>query len=110
MTYDFFALVAFEQIVRLVKSARYQEYYGDDPFNPILIRSRSAVEELHPKFIFVAPKMDLKVHPKWWQVANDATEMDTMKDAGNYFQSHELLPDVMLHNANNIGYMKKYRF
>lgn len=115
VAYDFFALVAFEQIVRLVKSSRYQQFYGDDPFNPILTGYASARKtkeqpEVHPMFIFVKPKINGNVHPKWWQMANDSDEMELIKDTGKYFQRQELLPDVMLHNAVNISYMKNQRF
>lgn len=115
MVYDFFALVAFEQILRLVKSSRYQQFYGDDPFNPILTAYPSATKakeqpEVHPMFIFIRPKMDVTVQPKWWQVTNDSAEMELIKETGKYFQSQELLPGVMLQNAVNISYRQKHRF
>ncbi|KAH8403267.1 hypothetical protein KR222_009334 [Zaprionus bogoriensis] len=94
--YDFLALVAFEQVLRLVMSERYQELYGTDPFNPVLMVKPNAVKakqqlDVRPTLIYVTPKMDLQMRPKWWQVEN--TEVDVKNDAGKYFQSRELLPD-----------------
>lgn len=61
-------------------------------------------------FIFIRPKMDVTVQPKWWQVTNDSAEMELIKETGKYFQSQELLPGVMLQNAVNISYRQKHRF
>ncbi|XP_043865044.1 uncharacterized protein LOC26528387 [Drosophila mojavensis] len=36
VVYDFFALLAFEQIMRIVRSKQYQQLYGSDPLNPVI--------------------------------------------------------------------------
>ncbi|KAL7740707.1 hypothetical protein ACLKA6_000071 [Drosophila palustris] len=101
VVYDFFALVAFEQIVRLVKSKRYQQYYGTDPFNP-KHKGFTNTEQQNPEHPFyIMPE----VSAKWWQVKNfeqntigETCHVDEMH---KYFQYQELLPDVVLNNGMN---------
>ncbi|XP_034472193.1 uncharacterized protein LOC117779947 [Drosophila innubila] len=67
VAYDFLALVAFEQIVRLVKSERYQQFYGLDPFNPktphhIRFTYTKKRNIDHPLIFYVMPKTPAK----WW--------------------------------------------
>ncbi|KAH8262816.1 hypothetical protein KR044_000590 [Drosophila immigrans] len=112
VAYDFLAIIAFEQIVRLVKSKRYQQIYGTDPLNPILPQQKGSInteeENLeHPIIVYVMPV-------KWWQL--EALEHKSFKKASQadetekYFQSQELVPEVMLHNIINIGYNQKHRY
>ncbi|XP_034098077.1 LOW QUALITY PROTEIN: uncharacterized protein LOC117563724 [Drosophila albomicans] len=113
VAYDFLAIVAFEQIVRLVKSKRYQEIYGTDPLNPIITPKQKifiSTEEQnldHPIIVYVMPF-------KWWQM--EALDRKSFKetpqadDSHKYFQSQELVPEIMLHNATNIRKNQKYKY
>ncbi|KAM8717493.1 hypothetical protein ACLKA7_004222 [Drosophila subpalustris] len=105
VVYDFFALVAFEQIVRLVKSKRYQQYYGTDPFNP-KHKKFTNTEQQNPEHPFyIMPE----VSAKWWQVKN--FEQNTIRETyqvdemHKYFQYQELLPDVILNNGMNTDFI-----
>lgn len=98
--YDFLALIAFEQIMKLVRSRQYQELYGSDPFRPRL------------NMVHVSPKVD-KSMPKWWQAENSEPISDInygQDEAHKHFQSQELLAEVLLRNAINLDYAHRKGF
>ncbi|XP_032591679.1 uncharacterized protein LOC116805223 [Drosophila grimshawi] len=85
--YDLFALVAFEQIIALVRSKRYQQLYGSDPFNPILNHNTEQQLKEHPTIVYVMPKANANL-PKWWQVdslQHNNRENIMLHDAHRYF-------------------------
>lgn len=102
VVYDFFALLAFEQIMGLVRSKRYQQLYGSDPFNP----RRNANSVKYPNSINVIFNAD-KYVPKWWElngrkpISDDENIASAYADAHKYFQNRELMSDVLLHNVIN---------
>ncbi|XP_002051427.2 uncharacterized protein [Drosophila virilis] len=101
--YDFLALIAFEQILKLVRSRQYQELYGSDPFRPTI------------NIVNVSPKV-FKNMPKWWQAENSEAISDTpnmnyaQDEAHKHFQSQELLAEVLLRNAINLDYAHRKGF
>ncbi|XP_033150820.1 uncharacterized protein LOC108598935 [Drosophila busckii] len=75
--YDLFALLAFVQIVTLVSSKRYQQFYGTNPFKPCLLRTQQA-----------KLKCSLPQH-----------NSEKLTEYAKYFQPAELMNDIMLRNA-----------
>ncbi|XP_064553584.1 uncharacterized protein LOC135438954 [Drosophila montana] len=105
--YDFVALLAFEQILKLVRSRQYQQLYGSDPFRPRL----NATQTKHVNVVNVD-----KNAPKWWQIenlepiSNELNINSGQDEAHKHFQSQELLAEVLLRNAINLGYAHRKGF
>ncbi|XP_068150964.1 uncharacterized protein [Drosophila tropicalis] len=116
VVYDTLALLAFIQICHLVFSERYQQLYGTDPFNPILMTTmEDRLQEKNDKLsipppiiIYVMPKMGQKLwqlpQSKWWQ--EDSPSKESIKDnqSSKNFHQDELLSNALLRTALNEGY------
>lgn len=122
VAYDTLVLIAFVQIMFLVRSKRYQRLYGSDPLNPVLnAMSLKEIREGSPGFqqpiiIYVMPragqKLWAKQQQKWWKdeiILDDLEEeKDHVKeDSSDYFQREELLSKILLRNAINGNLLKK---
>ncbi|KAH8314121.1 hypothetical protein KR067_011984 [Drosophila pandora] len=118
VAYDTLALVAFIQIMQLVRSERYVRLYGNDPLNPILdgnthleLREGSP-NPPKPIIIYVMPKAGQKLWDeqpkKWWQAERNGPQARkksvVQETSADYFQREELLSKVLLRNALNGDY------
>ncbi|KAH8351880.1 hypothetical protein KR084_000362, partial [Drosophila pseudotakahashii] len=120
VAYDTLALIAFVEIMFLVRTERYQRLYGTDPLNPIsggmphkeITTSYSSPQQ--PIIIYVMPKVGQKLwdlpQSKWWQekVSDSRFPQKPPQDvSSDYFQRQELLSNVLLRNAINEDYLHK---
>ncbi|KAH8244462.1 hypothetical protein KR026_010488 [Drosophila bipectinata] len=118
VAYDTLVLVAFIQIMHLVRTERYQRLYGNDPLNPIL----DGIPQLdlpegspnapNPIIIYVMPKPGQKLWDqqpkKWWQSERNGPQVRkkslVQEISADYFQRDELVSKVLLRNALNGDY------
>ncbi|XP_017098756.2 uncharacterized protein [Drosophila bipectinata] len=118
VAYDTLVLVAFIQIMHLVRTERYQRLYGNDPLNPILdgIPQLDLLEGSpnapNPIIIYVMPKPGQKLWDqqpkKWWQSERNGPQVRkkslVQEISADYFQREELVSKVLLRNAVNGDY------
>lgn len=118
VAYDTLALVAFIQIMQLVRSERYVRLYGNDPLNPILdgvthLELKEGSPNLpKPIIIYVMPNAGQKLWDKqpkkWWQAERNgphARKKSLVQEiSADYFQREELVSRVLLRNALNGDY------
>ncbi|XP_017012667.2 uncharacterized protein [Drosophila takahashii] len=120
VAYDTLTLIAFVQIMFLVRTERYQRLYGTDPLNPIpggishKQLTTSYLTSQQPIIIYVMPKAGQKLwdlpQSKWWQdeVSDSRVPQKAPDDiSSDYFQRQELLSNVLLRNAINEDYLHK---
>ncbi|KAH8324782.1 hypothetical protein KR074_000903 [Drosophila pseudoananassae] len=123
VAYDTLVLVAFIQIMHLVRTERYQRLYGNDPLNPIL----DGIPQLdlpegspnapNPIIIYVMPKPGQKLWDqqpkKWWQSERNGPQVRkkslVQEISTDYFQREELVSKVLLRNALNGNYWNPER-
>ncbi|XP_023175057.2 uncharacterized protein LOC111602289 [Drosophila hydei] len=120
--YNCVTCIALFQIINLVRSNKYRQLYGEDPFNPVAMRrSRGEVQQLrvlgtpedtdideqkrlaklglwprrHPQVISVIPMQTPAVNLKWWQ-QQALDRDDKLHDSAVYrnWQRDELLRGV----------------
>ncbi|XP_016963086.1 uncharacterized protein LOC108033319 [Drosophila biarmipes] len=122
VAYDTLTLIAFVQIMFLVRSERYQRLYGTDPLNPVtdgtLNKQILPVNPIsqQPIIIYVMPKAGQKLwdvpQTKWWQdqkADSRAPQKPPQDVSSEFFQRQELLSNVLLRNAINEDYLHKER-
>jgi len=118
--YDALTLIAFVQIMFLVRSERYQRLYGTDPLNPVTDgidhkqTSPSYPISQQPIIIYVMPKVGQKLwdvpQKKWWQDQKTDSRIPQNQPhdvSSDFFQRQELLSNVLLRNAINEDYWTK---
>nr|XP_016927003.2 uncharacterized protein LOC108007756 [Drosophila suzukii] len=118
--YDALTLIAFVQIMFLVRSERYQRLYGTDPLNPVTDgidhkqTSPSYPISQQPIIIYVMPKVGQKLwdvpQKKWWQDQKTDSRVPQKHPhdvSSDFFQRQELLSNVLLRNAINEDYWTK---
>ncbi|XP_039479611.2 uncharacterized protein LOC120444123 [Drosophila santomea] len=120
VTYDTLALIAFVQIMFLVRSQRYQRLYGPDPLNPVTngvqlteVKFSYPISQ-QPIIIYVMPKAGQKLwdvpQSKWWQDGKpDASVQQNQAHevSSDFFQRQELLSNVLRRNAIKKDYLHK---
>ncbi|EDX03848.1 uncharacterized protein LOC6731106 [Drosophila simulans] len=122
VAYDTLALIAFVQIMFLVRSQRYIRLYGPDPLNPVTngvqsnqMASKNPITQ-QPIIIYVMPKAGQKLwdvpQSKWWQ--DEKTDVSVpqkanYEESSEFFQRQELLSKVLLRNAIKEDYLHKER-
>ncbi|XP_001968836.3 uncharacterized protein LOC6540749 [Drosophila erecta] len=123
VAYDTLALIAFVQIMFLVRSQRYRRLYGPDPLNPVpngmqlhQVASSHSISQ-QPIIIYVMPKAGQKLwdvpQSKWWQ--DEKTDVGVQQNrahevSSDFFQRQELLSEILLRNAIKKDYLHKERF
>lgn len=121
VAYDTLALIAFVQIMFLVRSQRYIRLYGPDPLNPVTngVQSKQMASinpiSQQPIIIYVMPKAGQKLwdlpQSKWWQdeKTDNVPQNINYEESSEFFQRQELLSKVLLRNAIKEDYLHKER-
>ncbi|XP_016978000.1 uncharacterized protein LOC108043703 [Drosophila rhopaloa] len=122
VAYDTLLLIAFVQVMFLVRSERYQRLYGTDPLNPIINGTTHKEMALNypipqqPIIIYVMPRAGQKLwgmpQSKWWQdksTDGEIIQKPPHEVSSDFFQRQELLSNVLLRNAINEDYLHKER-
>ncbi|KAH8269337.1 hypothetical protein KR018_004613 [Drosophila ironensis] len=117
VAYDTLALIAFVQIMCLVRSKRYQRIYGSDPLHPVFKRvdqmkgTKTSLSAQNPIIIYVMPKPG---HKLWKSPPEQhkSKKVSISEVLPHYFLRDELVSKVLLRNSlsDDYRYTKKTTF